>query len=172
MAALVDARRAKLGAVPSIAIGDAQRAMNASKQGAQLGDVAAQTSGVFTAAELDAQLAAAGVQWLDRTIASVQMKGAMALGSSPEEAYRSTLTQQYESFAQADPDGLRNTLTGGSNGEVAARLAAALEASTQASEKLAEAMEKRGEQENTFSKFFEGLEAKQAAAARTPIRNP
>lgn len=172
LSALVDARRARLGAVPSVAVGDAQRGMDAAKQGSQINDVAAQTSGIFNSAELDSQLAAAGVQWVDRKIASVQMKGAMALGSSPEEAYRSTLTQQYQSFSEAEPDAMRNGLTGGSNGEIAARLASALEASTQASEKLATAMEKRGEQEQSFSKFFEGLEAKQAAAARTPIRNP
>jgi hypothetical protein len=92
LAALVESRRAKLSAVPSIAVGDAERGMAAIAEQQKLADTDMQVSGVFDSKNLKEILASAGVSWDQRFAAGLQFnKRKFIDGESPEDAFVNTI---------------------------------------------------------------------------------
>lgn len=158
--ALVSGRRARLSAVPSTVIGDAGRALAAAREQAQLGDVSAQAAGLFNSEELDAQLAAGGVQWADRAIASAKFKGKLLMGADRGSAFSETISGVQESFAAGDPERTRNLATNGTNAEMLAKLNTTMSGVEKAANLLREEMERKRQSGDTMG------------AGRVPVRNP
>ncbi len=106
LAGAVTSRRARLGAVGSVAIGDTQRSLDAAQQEALLGD--AGTSSVFTKQELYETLQSVGYGATQQTNAGLVYGVRRMAGQSEQEAYSGTISSIAESaIERGDPRGDR-----------------------------------------------------------------
>lgn len=170
-AALVDARRAKLDAVPSVAIGDAKRGVAAAAEAAKLADTEAQFRGVYSSEQLSDLLSSAGINIGSRARAQTSfMLGKEFRGEDPQTAFINTIRSEIDAVRNGE------NLSGKESNkdelliEALNKVVASQQESTNAIKQLA-TMAPRGEKGSGFDRFFDAAGVA-PDVVRTPIRNP